>query len=329
MPNIIISDKCNLQCPYCFAEDVMKQNFNFIKYEDFSKILNWFTESYEEIEQIGIIGGEPTLHPMFLSIMDLLNKYCATLNIEGLVFTNGILLKPYMKHMGDNIGFLVNCNSPKYQTKKQYEQLLDTLYTAKKMGWIETDRMRVGCNIFLDLNDYSYFWNDIVDKIDARFIRCSVVSPGGCYAQEWANQEKKEEYYKKLKPIFMQFMREAIKRNIIVGLDCNQIPMCYFSEEEQKELIPYMEYPPYSVCRPPIDIKPDLTATSCFGAHNTKIEQSKITDFNSISELRQFLFLMHNAQKASLNDGGKCSKCNYYNEMQCQGGCLAFAQDSQ
>lgn len=326
MPNIIITNHCNLKCPYCFADDMMQYSSNdkqFMDADTFNKILDFCARG--EQEQIGIIGGEPTLHPGFMDIIITLQKYCSMYNCEGLIFTNGIKLKSWLPYLGSNIGILVNCNAPKYQSKENYEATIDSLRQAYKLGYIKTDKLRVGCNIYLGLDDYSYFWEDIVEPFKVKCIRCSVVSPGGCYMKEWRHQEKKEEYYSALKPAFMEFVREAKKHDCFLELDCNQIPPCYFTEEEKQEVIEVSLFPPKTFCTPPVDIDANLKAFSCFGTYDLN-KEVKLQDFSDVQDVRHYLTYAKNLPKVQQNIGGKCAECPSHERFQCQGGCLSFVE---
>lgn len=331
MANIVITDYCNLKCPYCFAEDMIssgKANSNkFISFDNFSKILNWLAQEESYQEQIGIIGGEPTLHPMFFDLMTTLNTYCLNHGTNGLLFTNGTELEKWLPHLGERINLLINCNSPKYQSTENYQKTLSAIAKAEQLGMIDTDRVRLGCNIYLGLEDYSYFWKDIVDKTTCHIVRCSVVAPGGCYMHEWRHQDKKEEYYQTLKPRFMNFVQEAKKRNIVLAMDCNQIPVCMFTEEEKQLILSICDRPPQTFCRPPIDIGMDLHATSCFGTYDIGGERDEflITDFQNTDMLRRYLELSRNLPKAEKNIGFKCADCDLHKKYICQGGCLSFA----
>jgi len=326
MPNIIVTNSCNLKCPYCFADDMIQHssdNNRFIDADTFNKILDFCSRG--EQEPIGIIGGEPTLHPYFIDIIMTLQKYCSMYNCEGLIFTNGIKLKPWLSYLGPNIGVLVNCNAPKYQSTKNYEATLDSLKQAYKLGYIKTDKVRVGCNIYLGLDDYSYFWKDIVEPFQVKYIRCSVASPGGCYMEEWRHQDKKEQYYLALKPAFIDFIREAKKHDCILEFDCNQIPPCYFTDEERQEIMEVAAFPPKTFCIPPIDITTDLKAFSCFGTCDFQ-KEVKIEDFSDLQELRRYLIFTKNLPKVQQNTGGKCAECLAHEKYQCQGGCLSFVE---
>ena len=73
MPNIAITNYCNLKCPYCFANDMINEQKKNIELNNYIKLLHYLTE-YNNIKEIGIIGGEPTLHPFFKEILIIIIK---------------------------------------------------------------------------------------------------------------------------------------------------------------------------------------------------------------------------------------------------------------
>ena len=72
MANLIVSNMCNLNCAYCFAKDYIGtaqhgSNLNFIPLDSFENHLDFLDRS--GIEQVRILGGEPTLHPEFPELL--------------------------------------------------------------------------------------------------------------------------------------------------------------------------------------------------------------------------------------------------------------------
>ena len=321
MPNIAITNYCNLKCPYCFADDMIQEEKEFITMDNFLTFLSFVSRSGPQ--RIGIIGGEPTLHPQFGNILYMLNQYCYDAQSTGVVFTNGIELEKWLNYIGDDVTVLVNCNNPKNQTEKQYSKMIHTLEVAASKGMIESDKVRCGCNIYLD-GDYSYFWN-IVDKFHNPVVRCSIVSPGGCYKKQWSNQESKENYYRKLKPMLIDFVKEADKRNVKIGFDCNQIPICMLTDEEKILIERVAEALYQPICAPVIDVDTSLKAFSCFGTYDSN--GAEIKDFNNFEEVQRYLFLEYTSNKIKQNGKGMCEGCKQHELYQCQGGCLSFVEN--
>lgn len=93
-------------------------------------------------------------------------------------------------------------------------------------------------------------------------VRCSYVAPTCNY-----NNIDKDEYYLNAKNLFLNFVKDCENEQIEVHLDCNNIPLCYFSEEE-KIILNKNVTGWHSLCNPVIDITPDMKATACFGAYD-------------------------------------------------------------
>lgn len=316
MPNIAVVNYCNLKCKYCFADDMIQEPNKTITLDDYKKILE-FCSRVPGMNHIGIIGGEPTLHPHFDDILKETNIYCRECNTDATLFTNGIELEDYLPLIGDRVGLLINCNAPQYQNKDMFDKQAKVLDHLYDLCWYDR-KASCGCNLYLDCTDYSYIW-DIVKRYKLDHLRTSVVSPGGCY-QCW--RTKKEEYYNKMKPIFLEHCENALRYKCTLTMDCGHIPMCYFNLEE-KDLVEracanlYQDF-----CTPVIDITPDFKATACFGAY----DPVDIRDFNDCVELERYLMAKKNLPLAAANCTGKCASCKKAELLQCQGGCLGFAQ---
>ena len=70
MANILLTNVCNLQCPYCFANYYTHDIAEEITLESFKKALDFIASSNNQNEKIGLIGGEPTLHTQFGEILE-------------------------------------------------------------------------------------------------------------------------------------------------------------------------------------------------------------------------------------------------------------------
>ena len=94
---------------------------------------------------------------------------------------------------------------------------------SSNLEWVD-----IGCNIYLDKVDYTHCWT-AVKKLGLSTVRASIASPGGKYQ---IYRDKKQLYYALLKQTFMKFVEQAEQNNITINLDCNQIPICFFTEKE-------------------------------------------------------------------------------------------------
>lgn len=318
MANIAITNYCNLKCPYCFADDMICEKNKTMNIEDYVKILKYLTETNKE-HHIGIIGGEPTLHPQFKEILIESNHCGITNNVNFTLFTNGIELEQYIPYIGDKIKILINCNN--LFDIKQSNSFCSTMSHCSDLGWLNNGKVQLGCNLHLQENEYKWIWL-LVETFNIHFLRCSVASPGGQYIK-WRNN--KDEYFKRMKPIFLEFCKEAQKRNVELGLDCGYIPSCYFSNEELELIQQVTSNKLYHIeigCRPVMDITPDLNVIPCFGLYDNAIP----LDFNkSWFGLFRYINYNYNLPKAHQNTQGPCKECEKLYNFQCQGGCLAFS----
>lgn len=316
MANIALTKYCNLQCPYCFAQDMMtEEEKSNIEINILQDILKWLENTPEE--RIGLIGGEPTLHPKFKEILSIVNNYCERTQRTSILFTNGIKLKDFLPYISPNMSILININSPEYMTKVNFESLLETLNILYIKGKLQ-NQVTCGCNLCLEIQNYDFFW-DIIDKYKINHVRVSVTAPSNL---EYKNN--KEKYYEDLKPIFLSFISNAKKRKVIVNLDCNHIPKCYFTPDELTFIIDNCNENPFirECCEPCIDITADFKATCCFGTYDSLID---CCYFQNCHELKEYFLKEIISKKHAFNNFGKCQDCLDFHLKKCQGGCLGFS----
>ncbi|MFC1745616.1 radical SAM protein [Candidatus Riflebacteria bacterium] len=73
LPVFSITNACNLQCPICFTYNRKDKLYNMSRAE-IAKILDFLIEREGEMDLINITGGEPTLHPNLLQLLDEANR---------------------------------------------------------------------------------------------------------------------------------------------------------------------------------------------------------------------------------------------------------------
>lgn len=313
MANIAILNYCNLNCPYCFANKfITEEKKQLITMEELDTILNFLSHS-DNIGRIGIIGGEPTIHPNFEEIFKKISKFANKNNIPTTTFSNGIELYNYARLYDINNRVLINLNHPDIVGEEKWKKIILTLNTFKALNSLEY--LTLGINLYPNIIDYKYII-DICKKYGLKKIRCSYVAPTCNYSNSI-----KEEYYKTAKTLFLNFVKDCNNANIDIHLDCNHIPLCYFSEEE-KVLLNKNVSGWHNLCNPVIDITPDMKATACFGAYDL----IDLNQFDNIQEAENYFLLKKMYPKRLLNFEGACKECKKFNNLSCQGGCLAFSK---
>lgn len=321
MPNIALTTYCNLHCPYCFADTMIQtKDIKNISLEQFQNICNWILKDKPPhmTGHIGLIGGEPTLHPQFKQLLLLVDDIFTKYNCKGVLFTNAVYLEQFIPYISSELHILINVNTPSAMTQEQWIKMNKTLDKIYSLGWFN-GKVTVGCNLCMEIDDYSFIWN-IVDKYKLQHVRISVTAPT---KPEYKND--KDKYYTTMLPKFLNFVKEAKKRNITLGKDCNQIPDCYYDNEQDlkmiKEILVSSNPKDVPHCGPIVDITPDFTASACFGAY----EEVDCNLFEHYQDLEYYLLNKCIMPKFINNCSGKCKTCKKHQLLQCQGGCLAFS----
>jgi molybdenum cofactor biosynthesis enzyme MoaA len=115
MANLIITNVCNQKCCYCFADSYLQNNERpsaNLSLSTFNKYLDYLDRS--KIDQVRLLGGEPTLHPDFA----LFVKKSIQRRKNILIFSNGLMpesaLQTLLEIPKDNVRVLVNVTPTAY-----------------------------------------------------------------------------------------------------------------------------------------------------------------------------------------------------------------------
>jgi len=319
--NLIVTDVCNRNCPYCFAEFKLNRGAEggssykkdrYISVENYSIYLEFLEKSRDE--KLKLLGGEPTLHPQFTRLVDIgLER-----GFEVTIFTNGLWndavlayfkgpTSPLHTDTHSRVNFVFNLNEPGLQTDKEnrlQERSLEIAGAHAKCGF----------NIYRTEFDL-LFLGDIIKKYSLqKFIRLGLACP----IANTPNEYIKTEELKAAGTRLVGQLRQLEKRDILGTFDCG-FPLCMFSEDELGS-ITLSTAGFKSICSPIIDVGADLTAWPCFPL--SRMFNVKLIDFNSVKELEEFYNekFKHFRQFGSQDE---CLGCKYLHRAQCAGGCLA------
>lgn len=316
MPNIMINNNCNLKCSYCFAEDC-KRDLQQMSFFDFQKAVNFITKTSD---RIGIIGGEPTIHPEIKNILRslIMNNKVQTVTL----FTNGTNLEPIIDELCDRkINMLINFNDKDISSEHQLNKIKKNLELMKEYGI--DNKISLGVNIYKENQNFDELIS-LLRQYDRKGLRISVVIPN--------SEEKKDmpplEYFKLMKPTLMNLLIEILDLGIAPTVDCNFIPSCVFDEEERQLLQNKINENNIntnllttSKCSQVIDILPNLNISRCFGVSQVQIHLSEVNDcFEAMN------YFQHNIDSPCMLKPAddSCKTCKDFKFGQCSGGCLAY-----
>jgi radical SAM protein with 4Fe4S-binding SPASM domain len=312
MGNIILTTDCQRRCKYCFAKDNKKTPMQFEK-EAFIKAVEWITKDNYMIPRIGLLGGEPTLHPDFLYFID----YLMSRKLNTVVFTNGmveeysfynniinIAHKNGVRH-SSSLGFCLNVNEKKYRTEK--EEILQKTF-INTLGKVSS----LSFNIFEPEFDPYFLIEYILQYKCMKNIRLGLAAPLGN-----RNKFLKIEDFKTVAEKLVEFVKEATRNNITVGFDCG-FTKCMFSDIDQNVLHKLKVETWGFMCNPTLDIYPNLDVTYCYPLSG--ILKEKMDNWESAMEL---YIHWEDVIKEYENIYNECESCTYFKTQICNGGCKA------
>ncbi len=320
MANLMLTESCNLRCPYCFASEFVNKNAKEMPFENYKAAKEWLLNSGEE--GFGLIGGEPTVYRHFDKVLDDIIYDDRIKRVT--VFTNAINLEKFKdKIICDKFRFLINCNSPEDIGEKSYRRLWETLKLLVHKLYMK-DRITLGINIYKENQNFDFFIN-ILKEFGIKDARISVTVP------ERGKSFNRLEYFKKLKPVLLSFYQALISVGARPHYDCNIVPGCIYTEDELKLIERAFsenkkDFPRLigecGVCKPVIDILPDLLAVRCFGLSDEA--KKPILYFDNLRDLINCFIKDVDFPLLMRENNEDCKNCYKNQCLKCVGGCLAF-----
>ena len=317
MANIALLNRCNLRCPYCFADNYIASEKEDITIDVFKELVDFSSQD----GNVGIIGGEPLLHKDFDKIMEIVS--CDFRISKVTVFTNGIFIDKHIDALCYNtVNLLINVNSRADIGESNFEKIDKNIDALIKMG--RKYSISLGVNIYKQDQDFSDFLY-LVKKYGFKRVRLSVVIP--------QIKQNGIEYFISMKPTLLKLYKALGEMGVSPCYDCNAIPECVYTDKEREllESLPFANQferdiflGKRSVCSPVIDLYPDKTATRCFGCYD--MDRVSIDEFKSIEDLRNYFFMHIDARLVHSPACDSCKDCYKHKTFGCFGGCLCYKE---
>lgn len=286
---------------------------------NFEKALSFL--SAEPNERIGLIGGEPTIHPEFRAI---LQRLISSPFRSVCLFTNGIELEPFFCELRNKrFNMLINLNEPDKIGQANYEKIVRQIDTMVNHLYMR-EQVGIGLNFYRSDLDYSYVL-DVLRRFQFKKLRISVAVP---------NLDRKRntnalDYFRSMMPGVRALVKHLLELDVAPDFDCNYLPPCILKEEDHDLMRQYSSVFRRSnvvhtcaVCAPVLDILPDLQVIRCFAM--SEFHKVRLSDFQSLDELkRHFLFEVDALAYQVLPDEA-CRDCRLYRSEKCSCGCYAY-----
>jgi MoaA/NifB/PqqE/SkfB family radical SAM enzyme len=309
--NLIITDRCNRACPYCFAQEKVrlsdgKMGMRFISFADMEYCMEFLQRSRRR--DLKLLGGEPTLHPEFNRIVEA----ALSRKLKVLVFTNGLWTDEVCEFVArtknSSFNFLFNVNEPQDRSPWENDRLAETLAIAGPRG-------RIGFNLFRTDFDLR-FVRDLIGRFGLqREVRMGIAHPIAGHDNEYVPDRDIPRMGERL----LAQLEELTAHDILGTLDCG-FPLCMFPEEQLGLLVTCVKPGTYSQCRPIIDVGPDLNAWPCFPLSN--LLNVNLRDFHSDEELIEYYDRKLSGVR-NIGSMDRCLDCRFRRRGQCCGGCIA------
>lgn len=311
--NIMLNSYCNLSCPYCFADNEINLcEEKTMSEENFDKIITILKNN--NVKEIRLIGGEPTLHPLFGY---LLTKLVKDDFFEHIHFFSNMTFSKELRELIINlndikdISILPNFNNEEIVGKK-FNTIKSNIRELFKYKIVDS----VGINIYKPNQDLTHIY-EIIQELNIRHVRWVIVSPNYKITKEFDVKNHFRQFYNKLIELF-DF---AIKNNCRLNLDCSDIPICSFSKEEAYELtIRNPELLEKNSCGVVLDVNPKLEAFRCFGMSGKyKTQLTTKSRINTIIKL-----IESNIDENDVTLFDECLSCPKYKKNNKSCGCMVY-----
>jgi len=309
--NIVVNSSCNLSCKYCFAKEILS-NKDFISLDNINYIVAFLKNSEKKI--VSLMGGEPTLHPQIISIIEKFRSEGFTISLKS----NGlwdIKIKEYFSSLPENEFFiLLNLNPPSTYTPKEIETLNNNLQNVRNQKLV--------LSINIDRTDFEYdYILKYATETNAKYIRWSFAHP----IFEKTKKQISQTYfpitqYKSVSDRVVEFIKKANHLGIMT-LGDHSVIRCMFNEKQYHEIIENNgEF--NSKCEGSIDIFPDLQVIYCLPMYSL-FEKHYLNEFENMDTLEMFFESRVNMLRKRELPFKECCECVYHLKNECHGGCLS------
>lgn len=312
MANLILTNICNMRCPFCFAVDnqINKENISQFSLQQVKELLPFLNNKRKEIRYC---GGEPSLNKDIIKI----TKYLLENDYKIFIMTNGVWPSRFTKYISDlsiekslKFNYLFNILPSHYYSSNSLNKLKKVLSTVNPL------KSTLGFTIYDKNFDYNYIIH-LCQKYNILNARISIAAPSSINKNYFLEKD-----FFDITERLTECIDNFSKYNIRLFQDCNYIPPCFFTEKQQIKLkYELLGDWKFSCASSPIDIDNKGNAWRCYGMFS--LLKVKIKNFHSEVELRSYFDRRMKIISQNLYPYKKCKSCNYW-QRSCMGGCFTI-----
>jgi len=295
-----LSKKCNLKCPFCYANECYPLPKNNVEEEiSFDKIKEVIIQAKEMgAKVITLVGGEPLIYPKIKEVISFIDSN----NLIPLIFTNGTIMSQELadflyKHKASLIVKFNSLDDPDIQNEMvgnipgTFEKMQKTISILQKTGFNKTNPTRLAIETVISKTNLLQ-----IPKI-FRFARKNNIYPyielitpsgrGKGYPNILTKQEAKEIFYKLLEIDKSEFGYSWIPRPPQVAATCKFYFTAVYINSDGK-------------------VRPCATVNIELG----NLKKEKLSEILEKSETKKIRDIRKNIR-------GKCRTCSYH--LDCYG----------
>jgi hypothetical protein len=315
LPNLLFTDYCNRNCPYCFAKEKLSQDptaQHQLSFANLVTVLDFLDGS--GAKHLNILGGEPTLHPRFAHFL----RYVLGRHFLVNVFTNGVMAPPVLAEIGavladfapssQELCLVINLNEGHLRSAEEDASQRRVMASLKQNA-------SLSFNIFRADHDFSFLLETIARYELTSHLRLGLAQP----IVGRQNLGLPVADYPRVVEQVLALAAECDKQGIKIIMDCG-FPLCLFSDAQIGALFRCDAQLNFT-CGPPIDIGPDLKVWFCFPLSATK--SVLLTQFSDLEALVKHLTGMFQPELEQKGLYDKCASCKFLERRQCSGGCIS------
>ncbi len=312
MVNILLTNTCVRQCPYCFAGEEMTRSpgTDYISWDDIVYVADLLEACGEK--RVSLLGGEPSLHPEFLDIL----LYFVERRFRVNAFTCGIMSNAKLQALAEyvrplpvaQVNFVCNINNPAQTETAPSETAKLHDFLAALGPWTMPAFNIYRPDFALD------FLFELVERYGMkRRLRLGIAHPIPGAENISIPVEEIGDVIARICGYRSEFERLHLRPSF----DCG-FPLCKVSDEQLGWLMRLSGGMDFK-CRPAIDITPDMQVYSCFPLAG--LNRKSVFEFNTLPQIVGYFTGLQNrirAEAAGIFD--ECRDCMQRNEGTCAGG---------
>lgn len=318
--SIAITNKCNQKCSWCFEGSWKDMPAQFMSLEDVERLLRWKDWNTGLNAVMWILGGEPTIHPQLLEIIDTIKAYNPRISI--MLLTNLTCKQELLKELVDRkVVFFINVDQ--FEPDNNVHNHPRILSNLEYLNQIPNPgfRYNISATVSNPNKDFEFLYNILRSGKDKIYnLRLAPSCIGFEYNNEFQSDFSNDYYVKTL-----EVLTNAVKiaPNLHLSTEC-AINGCMISDDlfqKLKEMGYLLRYE-CGYPEPNADILPDLSAHWCFAFEG--MAEMKINHVFDYPNYDSMLNDLHNRYNHFIKEYKSECNIDHCTHEQCKGMCGAL-----